>query len=400
MRILYVDANAWHINPTANLLPVLVRERFPAARFYGPGFVDDAVLADGLQTFADRHGPFDVALLGPATPFLGEGADADRGAVAFLRRYASHRLADRTLLAFFADARAVYGKLPIAVRLVSVLNFDYYAASQKQIDVLLEQSLAVLGPNDQFVLALADLPDFASREKHYVKKANRFTDAWRNFLQQHPERVVTTTHFVGPQEYCFDPLSVRPYEVAVPGVEYLLRKDAVRRLAGTRLHSASKTYFHLYRLVNRLGLPAYSHPLALRLYNLFFQRTLADTRCVYTARGGFGIPIRKFFEIPAAGGLLICSPCNGYADLGFEAGRHYVQAEPDALLDVLSEWLANPRAQEVASAGQQLVIARHSMAARGEQIERCLRAMVTGDYRGARWHQGEFVVDEVSPCAG
>lgn len=399
MRVLYVDANAWHINPTASLLPALIRERFPYTRFYGPGFVDDAVLARGLLSFADRHGPFDVALLGPGTPFLGDGEDADIGAVVYLRRYASHRLSDRTILTFFADARAAFGQLPSTIRLISVLNFDYYASTQKQVDVLLKQSIAVLGPNDQFVLALADLPDFASREKHYVKKADRFSDAWRNFLLQHPERVVTATHFVGPQEYCFDPLEGRPFEVAVPGVEYLLRKDAVKQLARTRLHSASKIYFHLYRLVNRLGLPAYSHPLALRLYNLFFQRTLADTRCVYTARGGFGIPIRKFFEIPAAGGLMICSPCNGYADLGFEAGRHYVQAEPDALLEVLSEWLANPQAQEVASAGQQLVIARHSMAARGEQIERCLHGMVAGSYRGARWRQGEFVVDEVSPCA-
>lgn len=399
MRVLYVDANAWHINPTANLLPVLVRERFPDARFYGPGFVDDADLAGGLRAFADRHGPFDVALLGPATPFLGEGADADGGAVAFLRRYASHRLADQSLLAFFADARAAFGKLPVPVRLISVLNFDYYATTQKQVDLLLEQSICVLGPNDQFVLALDDLPDFASREKHYVRKADRFTDVWRNFLQEHPARVVTATHFVGPQEYCFEPLSARPYEVAVPGVEYLLRKDAVRRLAGSRLRSASKAYFHLYRLANRLGLPAYSHPVALRLYNLFFQRTLADTRCVYTARGGFGIPIRKFFEIPAAGGLLICSPCNGYADLGYEAGRHYVQAEPETLLDALSEWLPNPRAQEVASAGQQLTIARHSMTARGDQVERCLRAMLAGTYRGARWQRGEFVVEEVPSCA-
>lgn len=400
MRVLYVDANAWHINPTANLLPVLVRERFPAAHFYGPGFVDDAVLAGGLQAFFDFHGPFDVALLGPATPFLGESVDADRGAVAFLRRSASHRLDDQTLLTFFADARAAFGKLPCGVRLLSLLNFDYYAATQRQIDILLEQAIAVLGPNDQFVPALADLPDFASREKHFVRKAQRFTDAWRNFLLEHPERVVTATHFVGPHEYCFDPLSVRPYKVAVPGVEYVLRKDAVRRLARTRLRRASKGYFHLYRLANRLGLPAYSHPLSLRLYNLFFQRTLADTRCVYTARGGFGIPIRKFFEIPAAGGLLICSPCNGYADLGFEAGRHYVQAEPDTLLDVLSEWLVSPRAQEIASTGQQLVIDRHSMAARGEQIERCLRAMITAGYRGARWHHGEFVVVEERPCAG
>ncbi len=243
VRVLYVDANAWHINPTANLLPALIRERFPAARFYGPGFVDDTVLADGLQTFADRHGPFDVALLGPATPFLGEGEDADTGAVAYLRRYASHRLADQPLLSFFADVRGAFGKLPVVIRLISLLNFDYYATTQKQIDVLLEQSIAVLGPNDQFVLALENLPDFARREKHYVKKADRFTDAWRNFCCSTPERVVTATHFVGPQEYCFDPLSVRPYDVAVPGVEYLLRKDAARRLAGTRLRSASEVLF-------------------------------------------------------------------------------------------------------------------------------------------------------------
>ena len=238
----------------------------------------------------------------------------------------------------------------------------------------------MLGPNHQFVLALADLPDFVSSEKHYIKKADRLSDAWRNFLLQHPERVITTTHFVGPQEYCLDTLSVRPYDIAVPGAEYFLRQAAVKRLVGTgtRFRSASKAYFHLYRLANRLGLPSYSHPLSLRLYNLFFQRTLAETRCVYTARGGFGIPIRKFFEIPAAGALMICSPCNGYADLGFEAGRHYVQAEPDEILDVLSEWLWHPQAQEVASAGQQLTIANHSMASRGQQIKRRLARNACG----------------------
>lgn len=399
MRVLYIDANAWHINPTANLLPALVRERFPSASFYGPGFVDDSIVEIGLQAFVERHGPFDVALLGPATPFLSASADADSGAVAYLRRYASHRLTDRSLLSFFADARAHFGSLPVPVRVASVLNFDYYATTQKQIDILEGQSISVLGPNDQFVLALDALPDFAKREKHFIRKADRFTDVWRDFLLRHPERVVTATHFVGPQEYCFDPLSVRPFEVAVPGVEYLLRKDAIKRLAGTRLRSASKTYFHLFRLANRLGLPAYSNPVALRMYNLLFLRTLADTRCVYTARGGFGIPIRKFFEIPAAGGLLICSPCNGYADLGFEAGRHYVEAEPDDLLDALAEWLPDPRAQDLASAAQEQVIARHSIAARGEQIERCLRAMLAGTYRGARWHQGEFLVEEAPSCA-
>lgn len=394
MRVLYVDANAWHINPTANLLPIMIRERFPAASFYGPGFVGDEELASGLNAYVATHGPFDVAILGPATPFLGEGEAADAGAVGFLRRYASHRMADSSLLHFFAEARACFGRLPVPVRVVSVLNFDYYATTQAQIDTLLEQSISVLGPNEQFVLALENLPDFASKEKHFIRKADRFSNAWRNFLRQHPERVITATHFVGPQEYCFEPLAARPYEVAVPGVEYLLRKDAVKRLANTRLRSASKLYFHAYRLANRLGLPAYSNPVALRMYNLFFQRTLADTQCVYTARGGFGIPIRKFFEIPAAGALLICSPCNGYDALGFEVGKHYIHAEPAQLVDALAAWLGNPLAQSVAAAGQEIVISRHSMSARGEQIERCLQAMLAGSFRGARWRAGEYVVNE------
>lgn len=400
MRVLYVDANVWHINPTANLLPVLIRERFPTSRCFGPGFSSPDELALGLLGYVDAKGPFDVVLLGPGTPFLVEGAAADDGAVNYLRRYSAHRIGDQVLRKFFGDVRHTFGRLEVPVKLVSVLNFDYYATTQRQIDVLLEQSIGVLGPNEQFVLRLEDLPDFAAREKHYVRKADRFSNAWRDFLIRYPERVLTATHFVGGQEFFFEPLADRPYEIAVPGVEYLLRRDAVNKLARTRLRSASKTYFHLYRVANRLGLPAFSNATALRLYNFLFQRTLAETRCVYTARGGFGMPIRKFFEIPAAGALLLCSPCTGYADLGFAPDRHYIQAEPEQLVSALATWLNDPRAPEVARAGQDLVIAKHSISARGEQIDRCLQAMLGGTYRGARWNHGEYVLTgEVPLCA-
>jgi hypothetical protein len=130
------------------------------------------------------------------------------------------------------------------------------------------------------------------------------------------------------------------------------------------------------------------------LYNLLFQRTLADTQCVYTARGGFGIPIRKFFEIPAAGALLLCSPCNGFEALGFESGRHYVAVEPEDLPDALAFWLRNSDAQKIASMGHALMLARHSSSARGEQIERCLHKMVAGQFTGARWVGGQYLVNE------
>lgn len=393
MKILYVDANVWHINPTANLLPLLFRERFPHTSCYGPGFSSHSELAGGLQRYVNETGPYDALIVGSNTPLMGEGAEAVEGAVAYLQRYTAHRLSATHLATFFQDVRLSLAGLDIPIKLVSALNFDYYATSERQVALLFEQGLSVLGPNDQFVLPLASLPEFAKREKHYVRKSDRFTDAWYDFLCKHPERVVTAVHFVGEQEFFHDALDVRRSEVAVPGVEYLLRKDALKQLADKRFRQASKMYFHAYRLANRLGIPVFSNQVLLRLYNLMFQRTLADTRCVYTARGGFGIPIRKFFEIPAAGALLMCSPCNGYEDLGFVPGKHYVAVEPEALPDVLTSWLKSPDAQDVARAGQALTLARHSLLARGAQIEQCLHAMKAGRFAGARWVQGEYVVN-------
>lgn len=393
MRILYVDINAWHLNPTANLLPVMIQERFPLSVCYGPGFVEGDLIASGIIDFSEKHGPFDAVILGASVPFFNKSYAADAAVVRSMGRHSSHHINAQLLMQFFADVRKNYGKLSIPIKLLSTLNFDYYAATQEQVDTLLEKSISILGPNDQFVVALEDLPDFAKREKHYIKKIDRFSNAWRDFLLGYPEKVITALHFVGPHEFFFDLLSSRTYQIAVPGVEYVLRKEAMKKISRMAYRRAPKNYFNLYRLANRLGLPVFSNPVLIRLYNLLFQRTLAETKCVYTARGGFGIPIRKFFEIPAAGSLLICSPCNGYGDLGFETGRHYLQAEPADLIDVLDSWLNNSASQEVARAGQQLVIAKHSMLARGNQIECCLHAMKAGTYRGARWQAGEFIVE-------
>ena len=394
MKVLYLDANVWHINPTANLLPLLFLEHFSETSCYGPGFSCRADLAGGLRRYVDTTGPYDVVVIGANTPLLADGAAAIEASIAYLQRYTAHHLATADLATFFLDVRESLAGLNIPVKLISALNFDYYAATPQQIDAVLENGLGVIGPNAQFVLPLEKLPDFAKREKHYVRKADRFSDAWYDFLCRYPEKVVTAVHFVGQQEFFSEPLDVRANDVAVPGAEYLLRKDAIKHLAQTRFRKASKAYFHAYRLASRLGLPVFSNQVALRLYNLMFQRTLADTRCVYTARGGFGMPIRKFFEIPAAGAVLLCSPCIGYEDLGFESSKHYVAVEPEALPDALAHWLQHPDAQKIARTGQLLTRARHSLPARGEQIERCLREMVAGRFTGARWTRGEYLVNE------
>lgn len=394
MRVLYLDANVWHINPTANLLPVLFREQLRSTVFYGPGFTPQAVLDMGLRKYVDSTGPYDAIVVGGNTPLLSEGEAGIEGSVTYIKRYTARDFDEVGLRPFFLDVKKSLKSVDIPIKLVSTLNFDYYAASERQIDILIDGDFRVLGPNDQFVLSLDKLPQFVKQEKHYIRKADRFSNIWYEFLMRNPQKVVTSVHFIGQQEFVETPLDCRQNDVAVPGVEYVLRKDAIRHLAGSQFRQASKAYFHAYQVANRIGLPVFSREASLRLYNLLFQKTLATTRCVYTAKGGFGIPIRKFFEIPAAGALLLCSPCNGYADLGFDSGKHYVSVEPELLLDALADWLRNPRAQEIAAAGRSLVLQNHSLAARGAQIVRCLDSLASGRYRGARWRRGEFLVEE------
>jgi hypothetical protein len=149
--------------------------------------------------------------------------------------------------------------------------------------------------------------------------------------------------------------------------------------------------FHVYRVLRRLGLPMLSRFLPQKLYQLAFARGLLDTKLVYTARGAFGMPIRKFFEIPAAGALMVCVPPTNFAALGFRDGQHYVAAEPEALPQLIGELLSNPdKAAGIARSGQNLVFAKHSLAARAGQLRACLDSLAAGTYRGADWVDGQF----------
>jgi hypothetical protein len=124
------------------------------------------------------------------------------------------------------------------------------------------------------------------------------------------------------------------------------------------------------------------------------------SRYVYTARGGFGLPVRKFFEIPAAGALLLCSPCTGYEELGFVDGIHYYAVEPHDLPAFVQEIIRTGAGSAVAASGRKVVANNHSLQARAQQIRRCLDGLLNGTYRGARWQKGEFVLIGEPLCAG
>lgn len=80
----------------------------------------------------------------------------------------------------------------------------------------------------------------------------------------------------------------------------------------------------------------------------------------------------RVFEAMAAGALLVTNPVrpDGFQRLGLEGGRHLrFYRSPRELFEVIDEVVAAPAAaQQIAEAGQQLVLARHTYAHRMRQF--------------------------------
>jgi hypothetical protein len=108
-----------------------------------------------------------------------------------------------------------------------------------------------------------------------------------------------------------------------------------------------------------------------------YARAIRRHRAAFTDSTKEHYVIAKFFEIPAAGALLLADDAGGrLRELGFVAGEHYVRATAENLEErvryVLDE---RNRAQvdEIRRRGQKLVRARHRTADRARLIDETCR---------------------------
>jgi len=105
------------------------------------------------------------------------------------------------------------------------------------------------------------------------------------------------------------------------------------------------------------------------------------------------MPIRKFFEIPSAGAVLVCRPFHGFAEAGFVDGVNCILAEPNELMDVHNSLIADPdRAQNIASAGQHLVMDLHSLSARADHLAAIIDAIAEQRFAGSQWVDGSHLL--------
>src|SRR5204863_6776366 len=99
-----------------------------------------------------------------------------------------------------------------------------------------------------------------------------------------------------------------------------------------RIPLAHPRYRIAYQVAERLSVRPFARFYASHLYNLAFQRLLSRSKICITDGGMNNFPVRKFFEIPAAGALLVCWPATGMQSLGFEDGVNcmFIRSEAEA----------------------------------------------------------------------
>lgn len=399
MKVLFVDISLIHLNPTATYLPFLAKDSSDYLDLYGPGYTPANTLEKGVLHWIEQNGPYDFVFLGSSVPIFSSSSEDFSLSLRYIQAFTFTTSPASEILSFFRDVLSSLPHLKGQKLVLSCLNYDYYAASQSHVDKVHDLGLYVLGANDQFISKTGELGPELESEKHYQRKKSIINNCWHQFVSSNPERVITALHFVLPHEFCFKPLRYRGNSIGIPGVNYKLRKDAIRVLNSSPLTVDTKWHFYIYKYLHKLGIPVFSTERGIGLYQYFFRRSLARSKYIFTARGGFGFPVRKFFEIPASGSLLLSTECTGYADLGFTNGRDYISTPPKELVNVLNSLPSPADCAAMALSAQRNALRNHSLAARASQINMCLRSISEGTYNGARWANGTFVLNPKLQCA-
>jgi hypothetical protein len=386
VRLLYVDLAAQFLNPTRSLLPVAL-SMSGSLDVFGPGYVASETLAAGLEAFIESRGPFDLVVTNSHVVFA-DMASPPPGPEAFRRSYVfDFPGAD---LRHLPDLALTLERLRIP-RVGIFLESDYYNWTEREIEKVNRRLDVVVGFGAQFFGLKSAMPHLAQETF-----SSRATDAWAHFAAHNKQRIAAQTHFVADYEFSFRPLSQRQNDWAIVGIGYAARAETKRVLARHGVEVRGETPVRRgIGALKRVGLLRRESGLAIDFLNRDFRRRLATSRYAYTCGSGLDIPIRKFFEIPAAGAVLVCRPFTGFADAGFVDGVNAVVCEPQDIMDVHRTLAADPdQAQRIADAGRRLMAQYHSTAARAEQLQRLFQMVAAGRFAGASWSAGKFVVAE------
>ena len=126
-------------------------------------------------------------------------------------------------------------------------------------------------------------------------------------------------------------------------------------------------------------------------YNSSFVKILERSKISFTCGSALGFPIRKYFEIPAAGSILLCKPFLNFENLGFKSGVNCFTVDENNLVETVQEITSDySNFSKIRINASELLLSSHSYEARKTQLKSSLQAIIKNEFNGSFWSSGLF----------
>lgn len=329
---------------------------------YGPGYTPLNEIQDRLEDIFLEKGPFDLVMVDRLLYFnsLSEHFYSIIG----------NKLKFNFDIGKYFD---INRRFPIGLEdcpvplFVSMLILDYYLCPKHYIELAEKRTnhfFISMGDRD-FILPLSELPN--AKDELFYSKA---TDRYSHFLKRNVNRIIPFLHFVDESEFvCFN--KNKKNDWCIPGSKYYFRKLIMDKLSLYNIKYVSSTLIiQILQVLEKAGLlQLYRHHATIKIYYREFQKMINSSWFTFTCGSGLMWPIRKYFEIPAFGSLLVCVPCSSFEKMGFVDGVNCVTIDLSDNNNFLSKIPNKESASVMIQKGQRLVRDKHTAQVRARQFK-------------------------------
>lgn len=418
MKLLMVDVYCDHTNPHfRNLINGIAKEM--DTTFYGPGFSTQEELKQGLQTYISKNGKPDVIMVGN---YLVESAISENmGNPEMLYHWNRYTLSNYSVFQASVYCKIIMSeicemkdtikviKLIRDITTIPIFVYEY-------LKYLLERNFYLLCVGEDFV------PKKLAGKKFGTTVATNYQ---AQILKEYHERIISIL-WIGAIEnnFCFTKLQGRSYDWNVPGVRnnsYPQRVEAYNRLKKSEYSIYEKEelrptlpykdtfdirWKHLDycslsdRIVlsffpnTKLYISSNLRETELASFREQYQVGLRRCKCAYVEGTDLKNFVNKYFEVPAAGTLMVGDVVKGFEAMGFKPGVNMIEASPRQIVSISRKLFKEPEyMQEIADSGRNLVLKKHTISHRATNVRNALESIEKGDYRGSHWDNGDFIIE-------
>jgi hypothetical protein len=387
LRVLYIGINRSYVNPTTDNILNGIGE-FTDFYRYGPGYVSEQLLEEGIEAFVQQKGGFDLLLtdtmIMEAEDFINNPYLFENETIYFEKRL-FYTFA-KGLNKYFVNAKQTK---------IFIANWDYYIVSEKQVEYLInDPNLLVISHVDKNSSFSVEEVNLIGNKmiKDILKEYPNRNSFWHNFVTDYSHKIISVPNIVGRHNFVYTPLSNRNYRYCVPGFPYAERIYA-RKLynKSERIHHLKMEFLFLIEKISRkLHIPRPYNWGQKQIERLFYR--VSNSRICFTSGAVTRTPIAKYFEIPASGSVLVCQRFAGFENLGFQNGVNCLVAEDIFELESIIENYSLEEYQRIADAGRNLIWRFHSDVPRTAQLSACLERISLGEFNGSFWKDGEYIL--------